>query len=131
VGTVVERNYAIPALVRSKERSPLVPVTQAARSLNSLTFDISLSLLSRFPPASIIRLHYCSFLAMPDPHQSPVAAKDYPHLPLDQWISKYPKSNFDQVMRGVAYIASHVWTSETYKTETFGSLQLEMTRRGE
>jgi hypothetical protein len=35
------------------------------------------------------------------------------------------------VMRGVAYIASHVWTSETYKTETFGSLQLEMTRRGE
>jgi hypothetical protein len=80
---------------------------------------------------SIIHTTTLQILAMPDPPQSPVAAKDYPHLPLDQWISKYPKSTFVQVMRGVAYIASHVWTSETYKTETFGSLQLEMTRRGE
>jgi hypothetical protein len=57
---------------------------------------------------------------MPDSSQIPVAVKDYPYLPLKDWISKHPKSNFVTVLSGETYVASHVWTSEVHEVETFG-----------
>ena len=57
---------------------------------------------------------------MSDPLQdhSTESVEEYPYIPFTTWLEN--GALLERYLREEVYIASHVWTSEDHKVETFG-----------